>query len=159
MRRRKIQGTEWGIKAEGGPRWGPRGCRIFRSVFQFPSSSLARNPVPPRVSSPLSSPLRLAIFCFLFLRISLPSVCLLCRSTSLFPLSVSTSVLSTWVSLLPVVNGDQGGEKNEGNGKGGKRGEGERGSRTGRYTYDIHACDSQIRLADRSGFVGGASDN
>ena len=41
---------------------------------------------------------------------------------------------------------------------GGMGGKGEKKG-TGRYTYDIHACGSQIRLADRGGFVGGASDN
>lgn len=41
---------------------------------------------------------------------------------------------------------------------GGMREKGEKKG-TDRYTYDIHACGSQIRLADRGGFVGGASDN
>lgn len=116
------------------------------------------------------SSLFIIIFCFLIF-LSLLLIRLVCYTLGLFLLSVLTTVIvhNLYTDLLVAHRrrstseewkkwkGKNAHERENERKKERNRGKGGKG--TDRYTYDIHACSSQIRLADRSGFVGGASDN
>lgn len=178
MRYRSRGGPRWrwGMTRRGGNVGGPA-CRIFRSIFQFLCHPLPPFHWAPAILSLFHDPFPF-FFGFFFSAhhlafVSRFSVSLFLRGlfTLSFPELVSIVSLhhrrrGLYTGLL-VAGGEDGREgKNKGNGEGrggggggGERGERARGGRAGRYTYDIHACGSQIRPADRSGFVGGASDN